>query len=106
MAQRATGPDELVAKKATNSAIWKHFGFQPNEEGEPENPDFAVCKICMREVKARGGNTSNLTTHLQKHHPAAYGKLMKNRVVYTSKAKKIAQESIANAFARVQPEVP
>lgn len=28
------------------------------------------CKVCLKEVKAKGGNTSNLKRHTQRHHSA------------------------------------
>ena len=28
---------KLVPKKNTTSAIWQHFGFRPNDKGEPAN---------------------------------------------------------------------
>lgn len=60
---------DLVSKKTSTSAIWQHFGFRPNDKGEPVNTDEAVCKICMKIVIARDGNTSNLRTHIRINHP-------------------------------------
>ena len=40
--------------------------FRRPEKGE----DFAVCKICARSVKNKGGNTSNLLQHIRRSHPS------------------------------------
>ena len=57
----ATGAGlELVNKFGGRSDIWKYFGFEPNEEGEPKNPDAPVCKKCLKTCTAKAGNTSNL----------------------------------------------
>ncbi len=73
MASRALS--ELVPKKNTTSTIWQHFSFRPNDRGEPENVDKAVCKLCMKTVTARDGNTSNLRAHLRIHHPLTAARL-------------------------------
>ncbi|KAJ8354691.1 hypothetical protein SKAU_G00222580 [Synaphobranchus kaupii] len=61
--------ESLVSKKGTNSPIWQSFGFVGDENGKPIDTDNPICKLCMRSVSARGGNTSNLRTHLIKNHP-------------------------------------
>lgn len=47
-------------------AVWNFF--KKPEKAE----DSAVCKICMRPVKNKGGNTSNLMQHLRRIHPTQY----------------------------------
>ncbi len=64
MADKITTPPQFKAK------VWKHFGFQvksgsKNNKLEKEN---AVCKLCFAAVKYCG-NTTNLRTHLTRHHP-------------------------------------
>ena len=99
MARRETSPSKLVAKKtAGNAPVWQHFGFQPNEKGEPANVDVAVCKLCMRDVKAKGGNTSNLVCHLEKNHAREFNKLPKPQAPRS----KLSQPSLQSSFAKVQ----
>ena len=72
-AHRELSPSKLVSKKTTgNSAVWQHFGFEPDEKGEPLDPDVVVCKLCLRDVK---GNTSNLKAHPLKNYPREYAAL-------------------------------
>ena len=84
------------------SPVWAHFGFVPNEQGEPANLDEAACKMCAKKVPASRGNTSNLRRHLAKDHPATEAKLPP---ATTSTASKLAggsrQVGVAGAFGRV-----
>ena len=41
----------LVSKPNVTSVFWEHFGFQPNEKGEPANINEAFCKICGKTVQ-------------------------------------------------------
>ncbi len=40
----------------TNSSVWKFF--------KKANDDGSIWQVCMRTVKNKGGNTSNLAMHL------------------------------------------
>ena len=31
-----------------------------------------MCKVCGKVIPAKGGNTSNVLTHLRNHHPDKY----------------------------------
>ncbi|XP_035288184.1 zinc finger BED domain-containing protein 1-like [Anguilla anguilla] len=61
--------ESLVSKKGANSSIWQCFGFVGDENGDPLDTDTPICKLCMKSVAAKGGNTSNLRTHLKNNHP-------------------------------------
>lgn len=73
----------LVPKPKTVSVVWNYFGLEQDEEGKPKNDDVAICRRCKRRVQARGGNTSNLLSHLRTHHP-----LQHSEVVQAQKGKK------------------
>ena len=61
----------LVAKtKAMKSAVWEHFGFERGDDRWPKQEEVATCRLCKKTVSAKGGNTSNLLTHLKKPSPA------------------------------------
>ena len=55
----------IVKNPSGTSKAWDHFGFY-KVEGKILK-EKAVCKICHQECKYTGG-TTNLNTHLQKHH--------------------------------------
>ena len=62
--------DGLVSKsRGTKSAVWIYFGFEADEEGRPKVQDAVICRLCEKSVSAKGGNTSNLLSHLKVHHP-------------------------------------
>ena len=46
----------LVSKPNVTSVFWEHFGFHPNEQGEPANFNEAICKICGKTVQVKRGN--------------------------------------------------
>ena len=60
----------LISKPNVTSVFLEHFGFQPNEKGEPANFNEAICKICGKTVQVKQANTTNLRAHLASYHPA------------------------------------
>ncbi len=63
---------ELVSKAKCKSPAWSYFRFKPGPDGKPDDEATAVCRLCKRSVAAKGGNTSNLFSHLKKQHPCVY----------------------------------
>ena len=58
--------DTLITKtKSVKSAVWKYFGYKDEAAMKEET---AICRICRKAVSVRGGNTSNLISHLKIHH--------------------------------------
>jgi len=57
----------LVKKPRVVSVVWNYFGLR-TEGGRVVHEDKPVCRACLREVPAKGGNTSNLMAHLREHH--------------------------------------
>ena len=64
----------LVKKHKSSSVLWNYFGLEadPNGVPLPGKEEKPVCKSCKVNVSAKGGNTSNLFTHLRDHHPDLY----------------------------------
>ncbi len=60
---------------ATTSPVWQYFGFKENENDN----EMPTCKICLKKVRAAGGNTSNLRRHLKDHHPVESSKISKDK---------------------------
>ncbi len=79
---------QLVQKKNTTSSVWRYFGFEPDSTGQPQNCDSPKCKLCHSSITARWGNTSNLLSHLKKHHPEQY-----NSISTTGKSRSSKQPS-------------
>ena len=44
---------ELVLKPNATAAVWEHFGFKPNDRGEPINLCEPVCHICSKTILTR-----------------------------------------------------
>ncbi len=65
----------LVPKPNIVSPIWAHFGFEPDDMGQPVNLDEAICRICRRKVSVSRGNTTNLRSHLRINHPLTFAGL-------------------------------
>ncbi len=93
----------LVPKPNVTSPLWEHFGFQPNEKGEPANLDEAVCKICRKKIQVKRGNTSNSKSHLASYHPAIEARLPPpaGPTQRRAAAGPSRQLGVAEAFARV-----
>ena len=47
------------------------FGLEADKHGIilPEEEERPICRTCKKAVPTKGGNTSNLLTHLRDHHP-------------------------------------
>ena len=63
---------DLVLKRNTKAFIWRYFGFEPNETGNPQSKDHPKCRLCRVEIATKDGNTSNLYSHLKNKHPEQY----------------------------------
>ena len=63
---------QLVPKPNTTSPVWKYFALEIDEKGKVKNDEEVVCRLCSKEVIAKGSNTSNLISHLHVHHPSQY----------------------------------
>ena len=63
----------LVRNERGKSAMWGHFGQKKRKSDGKIDPEIAVCFHCNIEVKVSGG-TSNMSTHVRRHHPALMAK--------------------------------
>uniref|UniRef100_A0A1X7UF28 BED-type domain-containing protein n=1 Tax=Amphimedon queenslandica TaxID=400682 RepID=A0A1X7UF28_AMPQE len=70
----------LVSKRNTTSFVWQYFGFRPRNSGRPREEDRPICKICSKIVISKGGNTSNLPSHIRIKHPEEYQRLKEKKV--------------------------
>ncbi|XP_063955358.1 E3 SUMO-protein ligase ZBED1-like [Lytechinus pictus] len=89
----------LIPKKGATSPVWVHFGFKCGEDGKVINPDKATCRICGRDCAAKGGNTSNLMSHLKSKHPKQASELRQPKRT-PSTASTSQQPTLADVQAR------
>ena len=87
---------DLVSKWNMKAFIWRYFGFEPNETGNPRSKDHPKCRLCQVEIAAKDGNTSNLYSHLKNKHPEQYDIVQRattnaNRKRQSNKIKKTQQ---------------
>ena len=66
-------------KNPRKSGVWKLFGFVMNSEGLVEENGFPICRLCHQVVASKDGNTSNMHSHLQRHHQTVYAELKVRR---------------------------
>lgn len=59
---------DVVKNERGKSEIWKHFGVKKMKIDGSIEDSTAVCFSCQSSLKT-GGGTSNLTSHLRRHHP-------------------------------------
>ena len=64
----------LVKKRNTSSVVWEYFGLKASQNGTlvASETHLPVCRLCVKSVPAKGGNTTNLLTHLRDRHPDVY----------------------------------
>ena len=94
----------LVEKQKAKSPVWNFFGYKPNSNGKPMDENKPVCKICHREVAVKGGNTTNLFSHLKQKHFKEYSelKLYKDPRQCHQIGRSNSQPTIQQAFANTQ----
>lgn len=61
---------DLIGKPRSKSVVWMYFGFRADENGFPLRSDEVICRLCRKIVLAKGGNTTNLRSHLKRRHRA------------------------------------
>ena len=66
-----------IIKKNIKSPVWAHFGLRADEANRVSEDDLErpVCRECQKVVLAKGGNTSNLFSHLRERHPTLFAAL-------------------------------
>ncbi|XP_056227712.1 uncharacterized protein LOC130166261 isoform X2 [Seriola aureovittata] len=63
---------DLISKPRSKSIVWLYFGLKADEKGQPLNSGEAICRLCRKIVLAKGGNTTNLRSHLRRRHRADF----------------------------------
>ncbi|XP_034044019.1 uncharacterized protein LOC117526108 [Thalassophryne amazonica] len=63
---------DLISKPRGKSIVWLYFGLKADENGRPLNSGEAICRLCRKIVLAKGGNTTNLRSHLRRRHRADF----------------------------------
>ena len=90
--------DSLVSKsRCMKWAVWIYFGFEADEEGRPKVQDAVICRLCKKSVSAKGGNTSNLLSHLKVHLPQRHLEVKKANSKPSGKDKDYAKTGKASS---------
>ncbi|XP_047434474.1 uncharacterized protein LOC125004127 isoform X2 [Mugil cephalus] len=63
---------DLISKPRGKSTVWLYFGLKADEKGQPLDSGGAICRLCRKVVLAKGGNTTNLRSHLRRRHRADF----------------------------------
>ena len=90
----------IVPKKRVVSPVWDYFGLRVDDEGKVIDDGVTVCRRCNSNVRASGGNTSNLLSHLRTHHPSQY-----TQVLQAQKAKAKENDKSLNASSSSTSQV-
>ena len=73
----------IVPNKKAKSSIWELIYLKWNKETQKAVENVAICRLCDQIVRYSGG-TSNLTSHINRHHPSALKKKLKTEETPTS----------------------
>lgn len=96
----------VVPFSKAKAPIWKHFGVRKRKNDGSLVENIAVCLTCNSDVKTAGG-TSNMSTHIKRHHPqlltAQYSNPSASQSEHTEQTPKTAkkqlfQQSLTGAF--------
>ena len=111
--EEVTEATDLVKKKNAKSIVWNYFGLKADGNGIvlKEHENRPVCRMCNKSVLCKGGNTSNLFSHLRDHHPTQFKEASKAKgsssiiasytgTASTSTATRKHQESLPNSIER------
>ena len=83
LVKMADGSNEivLVKKKNAKSIVWDYFGLEAEEDGtvSKQNESRPVCRKCYKRILCKGGNTSNLFSHLRDKHPVLFKEASKGK---------------------------
>ncbi|XP_062377667.1 uncharacterized protein LOC134066362 isoform X2 [Sardina pilchardus] len=64
---------EIFRPTNRKSAVWAFFGLKKDANGQLHG--LPICNTCKSEIKAKGGNTTNLMNHLRDKHKQLYRQL-------------------------------
>ena len=93
----------IVPKKRVVSPVWGYCRLGVDDEGKIIDDGVAVCQRCNSDVRASGGNTSNLLSHLRTHHPSQYMQVLQ---VQKAKAKENNKSLNASSSSTSQVSIP
>ena len=68
---------DLVKPKGTKLAVRSYFSLVKDSKGKQMSKDATICLMCKKKVIAKGGNTSNLLSHVKIYYPLEHVKLKK-----------------------------
>ena len=91
---------QIVPKKKLCPLYGIILDLRVNGEGKIVDEGVAVCRQCNNNVRASGGNTSNLLSHLRTHHPSKY------TLVLQAQKEKAKESSTASSSSASQATLP
>lgn len=99
MANAEATPELEDPPNSLRSPVWEHFGFPVhiNEGQRQVDKSRAVCRHCHTEIGYAAGNTTNLLTHLKRHHPTV-------KIMATRRKSSVVQTQITSAFNKPLPK--
>ena len=87
----------LVKNDSGKSPVWQYFGFYKSSSGVIQR-EKAVCRLCHSEL-SYSGNTTNLRTHIERHHPIEH-KLLNSE---PKKEQYSKQQTLQEVVERLNP---
>ena len=98
----------LVKKKNSKSIVWDYFGLKAEDDGLvlKDNEARPVCRTCYKQIMCKGGNTSNLFSHLRDKHPALYKEANQGKTAATVVASSSSGAASSRAVARPVGTLP
>ena len=95
----------IVANKKAKSEVWRYFGFPGDHSEAITKKKVDVCRLCDNKNEfPYAGNTTNLVTHLERHHKSEYSEYLRaSGKIESGSASSSKQVTLETALSRVQP---
>lgn len=96
---------EFVNNEKAKSKVWENFQLKKRKSSGKIQEGIALCKKCKMEVRYSGG-TTNLNTHLTRHHKMILQPGASKSGSMTSAESTVKQPSIMKAFGQASQYKP
>lgn len=101
-AERGHTNMDLITKPRSKSIVWLYFGLKADEKGQPLNSGEAVCRLCRKIVLAKGGNTTNLRSHLRRRHRADFFETTSSGAVFEAQGDSLRNSALSLQELHIQ----
>lgn len=90
----------IVPNPAAKTEVWEHFGYPGGVGGGIATKSRVICRLCQKDMPYKN-NTTNLYSHLDRHHKDVYVKMLHYK--QQSSTSQHQQPSLQETIKKTQP---